>query len=396
MNFATENKTLICFAKRTPIGKYLGAYKNTSAPRLGATVVEAALKELQLTGKLFDEIIMGQVLQAGCGQAPARQTAILGGLAESVCATTINRVCASGLKAVMLAHQAIQLGDAKMIFAGGQENMSLSPHLLAHSRKGLGFGQAKLEDHMQIDGLFDPYHKIPMGTCADLCAQEKQISREEQDDFALESYRRSQEACQQGYFNEEIIAVRVKEKKLESIIKQDEEPFAVKLEKLKNLRPAFDPHKGSVTAGNASTLSDGAAGLVLTNSAMAKEHNLPVLAHLKAQASHAQDPKWFTTAPIACIQKLLEKTGLKTKDIDLFEINEAFAVVSLVAIKELGLNPKQVNIHGGAVSLGHPLGASGARVLVTLIHALRRQGLKRGIACLCIGGGEASAVMVEV
>jgi len=392
---ATDNPTVIVYAGRTAIGKLSGAFATTPAPRLGAALVKDALAKTGLKGDEVDEIIMGNVLTAGVGQAPARQTAIYGGLPKSVCATTVNRVCGSGMKAVMLADQAIRLGDAKIVFAGGQENMTLAPHLLPGSRAGFKFGAVEMKDHMQWDGLWDPYGNVSMGTCGEVCAKEYQFTREAQDEFTLESYNRARKATESGHFAREIVAVEVQDRKGTVQITKDEEPFSVDLEKVKTLRPAFDK-AGTITAANSSSINDGAALVVMTDLATAKAKGLKPLAKITAQASHAQDPTWFTTAPVGCIKKLLAKTGLTAKDIDLYEINEAFAVVPMAAMKDLGIPRDKVNIHGGAVAMGHPIGCSGTRVVVTLLNALAAAGKKRGLATLCIGGGEASGVIVEL
>lgn len=389
-----NHETVIVYAGRTAIGKLGGAFATTPAPVLGATLVKDALKRTGVSPEAIDEIIMGEVLTAGVGQAPARQTAIYGGLPKSVCATTLNRVCGSGLKAVMLADQAIRLGDASVILAGGQENMSLAPHLLMGSRSGYKFGSVEMKDHMQFDGLWDPYSNVAMGNCGEECAKKYAFSREAQDEFAMESYRRARAAIDSKSFEREIVPVEITSKKGTTVINTDEEPYSADLAKLKDLRPAFDK-AGTITAGNASSINDGAALLMLTSAEYAKKSGLKPLARIVAQASHAQEPNWFTTAPIACIEKVLKKANLKTEDIDLYEINEAFAVVAMAAIQDLKLPSDRVNIFGGAVALGHPIGASGARVLVTLLNALKEKGKKRGLATLCIGGGEASAVIVE-
>lgn len=390
----SNHHSWITYSKRTPIGKLLGGLSQVPAPQMGAALVKDALINTGVKADEVDEIIMGQVLSAGVGQAPARQTAIYGGLAKSVAATTINKVCGSGLKAVMLADQAIRLGEAEVVFAGGQENMSLAPHLLMQSRNGYKFGNVAVKDHMQWDGLWDPYNQVPMGNCGEVCAKEYNFTRDQQDQFALQSYQRARKAIEDGLFANEILAVETKVRRKNVIIDKDEEPFAVDLERLTSLRPAFDK-EGSVTAGNASSLNDGAALVCLMNEARMKAKNLQPEARVLAQASYAHDPSWFTTAPIECIKKVLQKANLTIDDIDLFEVNEAFSVVTMAAIKDLNLDPERVNIYGGAVSLGHPIGASGCRVLVTLINALKQKNLKRGLATLCIGGGEASAVIIE-
>jgi len=387
--------TYICYAKRTPIGKLSGALGTVAAPQLGATLIKDALAATKLSPEAVDEIIMGCVLPAGVGQAPARQAALYGGLPKSVCATTINRVCGSGLKAVMLADQAIKAGDAQLIFAGGMENMTLAPHLLPNSRSGYKFGNVELKDHMQFDGLWDPYGNSAMGNFGDLCAKEYKFSREEQDAFSIRSYERARKAMESGHFAKEIVAVEVVGRKGNVIVDKDEEPFSVDLAKLGTLRAAFDKN-GTVTAGNASSINDGAALTLIAGEEVIKKHGLKPIARIVAQASHAQEPSWFTTAPVESIRKVLNKASLTVNDIDHFEINEAFAVVPMAAIKDLKLDSEKVNPYGGAVAIGHPIGASGARILATLLNGLAEKGKKRGLATLCIGGGEASALIVEM
>ena len=379
----------ISYAKRTPIGKFLGSLSTVPAPRLGACLVADALATTNFSKDNVDAIIMGNVLTGGVGQAPARQAAIYGGLSHHVCATTVNRVCGSGLKAVMLADQSIQTGENQLVFAGGQESMSLAPHFF-DGRRGQKFGEMTVRDHMQFDGLMDPYGNQAMGCFGELCAKEYGFDRESQDTYALESYRRSRMAIAEGRFDDELVSVEVKQRKKSVKVSEDEEPSAVDLEKLPNLRPAFAAD-GTVTAGNASSLNDGAALVVV-----AKEGTVDQpIARIVGHCSYAHDPAWFTTAPVECIRKLLGQVGMGVEDIDLFEINEAFSLVPMAAIRDLKLDPQKVNVHGGAVSLGHPIGASGARILVTLIHALKQRRLRYGLASLCIGGGEASAMIVE-
>ncbi len=390
-----STQTVIAYAARTAIGKMSGSLAQTPAPRLGAVLVQDALKRLKLSGQEVDEIIMGNVLTAGVGQAPARQAAIYGGLPPSVSATTIGKVCGSGLKAVMFADQAIRLGDAQIVFAGGQENMSLAPHLLLNSRSGYRYGSIEAKDSMQWDGLWDPYNNVAMGNCGEICAREYHFSREAQDEFALQSYQRARRAVESGLFADEIVPVPLQDRKGTRNFELDEEPFAADLDRIAQLKPAFEK-EGTITAANASSINDGAALLVLASEEAARKHGLQPIARIVAQASFAQDPAHFTTAPIGCIRKLLKQVNLQPKDLDLYEINEAFAVVAMAAIKDLALDPSRVNIHGGAVSLGHPIGASGARILTTLIHALKQRQEKRGLATLCIGGGEASGVIVEM
>ncbi|MEI8027915.1 MAG: thiolase family protein [Pseudomonadota bacterium] len=387
--------TYILYAGRTAIGKLQGAFAATPAPQLAAAVIKDAMAKTGLAAKNVDEIILGNVLTAGVGQAPARQAAIYGGLPHSVCATTINRVCGSGLKSVMLADQSIRLGDSEIILAGGMENMTLAPHLLPGIRAGVKFGGFAALDHMQIDGLVDPYSNSAMGVCGELCAKEYDFSREKQDDFAMKSYEKARSAAEKGYFQNEIVPIEVRAGKATQMVTQDEEPFASDLAKLPSLRPAFDKN-GTITAGNASSINDGASVLMLASESALKKHNLKPLAKIVAQASFAHDPSWFTTAPVDCIRKVLAKAGLSVAQIDLFEINEAFAVVTMAAIQKLEIDPNKVNVNGGAVALGHPIGASGARVLTTLTHSLIRHKKRYGLATLCIGGGEASAVIIEV
>ena len=389
-----SRQTVIVYAKRTAIGKLCGAFGGTPATQLGASLVRHAIKELPFLTEETDEIIMGQVLSAGAGQAPARQTALAGGLSRKTPALTINKVCGSGMKAVMLANQAILSGEANIVIAGGQENMTLAPHLLMNSRSGFRYGPVEMKDHMQWDGLTNPYDNTAMGVCGELCAREFNFSREEQDEFALSSYERSRKAIESGYFKEEIVGVELQQKGQSYLVDKDEEPFSVDLAKIKNLKPAFDP-KGTITAGNASSISDGAALLVLMDEDLAHKKGLKPIARIVQTATHAQEPNWFTTAPIEGIRKVLSKSSKRIQDVDLIEINEAFSVVPLAAIKHLSLDPAKVNINGGAVSLGHPIGASGARILVTLLHALRHHKKKTGLASICIGGGESCNLLVE-
>lgn len=391
---AALQETVICYAKRTPIGKLLGGLSSVSAPRLSSFLIKDARTSLNLQDGDVDEIILGNVLTAGIGQAPARQAAIYGGLSKSVLATTVGRVCGSGLKAVMLADQAIRLGDATTVIAGGQENMSMAPHILPQSRLGSKFGTMQMLDSMQHDGLWDPYDNVAMGDCGEICAREYQFSREAQDEFAKISYERSRKAWETGLFTKEVLPIEIPGKKESLKVIQDEEPFAADLSKLSSLRPAFSKD-GTITAANASSINDGSAILVLTTRENALKKGWPVRARILAQASFAHEPKWFTTAPVGCITKVLEKSRLSTQEIDLWEINEAFSVVPMAAMKDLKLDHSKVNVWGGAVSLGHPIGCSGARILTTLIHALEANDKKRGLATLCIGGGEASAVIIE-
>lgn len=384
----------IISATRTPIGSLLGSLSDFSAPQLGAAAIRAAVERAGIPGDAVNEVIMGNVLAGGVGQAPARQATIFAGLPKSVQAMTINKVCGSGLKAVMLADQAIRCADAEIVVAGGQESMTNAPHAMLDSRKGVKFGNARMVDLMQWDGLWDVYNQVPMGDAAELCASECAISREAQDEYAIESYKRAQNAQAQGWFADEITPITVKGRKGDVIIDTDEEPTKVNFEKLTTLKPVFKKD-GTVTAANASTINDGAAALVIASEASVKAHNAKPLARIVSQGSFAQDPLWFTTSPVEAIRRVVAKAGLTLDDIDLFEVNEAFSVVALAAKNQLGIPHEKMNVHGGAVALGHPIGASGARVLTTLIYALKRHNKRYGLATLCIGGGEASAVVIE-
>ena len=385
---------VIVSAVRTPIGSFLGSLSTVSAPQLGATAIKAALAKVNLKPELVDEVIMGNVVQAGTGQAPARQAAIYAGLPDTVPCTTINKVCASGMKAVMQAAQAIQLGDADVVVAGGMENMSLIPHYY-HARSATKFGPATLEDGMQKDGLLDAYNKNAMGVCADACATEYNFSREDQDAFAIQSYQRSKAAWDAGKFKDEVIPVEVPQRRGDAIIVNTAEEYTnVKLEKIPALRAAFTKN-GTVTAANASTINDGAAALVLMSREKANALGLQPLATIKSYADAAHEPDWFTTAPAKALPKALAKANLELDAIDYFEFNEAFSVVGLANMKLLGLTDKNVNVNGGAVSLGHPLGCSGARILVTLINVLHQNDAKLGAAAICNGGGGASALVLE-
>jgi len=385
---------VIVSAVRTPIGSFLGSLSTIPAPQLGATAIKAALEKINLKPELVNEVLMGNVVQAGTGQAPARQAAIYAGVPDTVPCTTINKVCASGMKAVMQAAQAIQLGDAEIVVAGGMENMSAIPHYY-HARNATKFGSATLEDGMQKDGLVDAYDKNAMGVCADACAAEYNFSREDQDAFAIQSYERSKAAWDAGKFNDEVISVKVPQRRGEAVIvDKDEEYTNVKMDKIPALRPAFTKD-GTVTAANASTINDGAAAMVLMSREKANELGLKPLAIIKSYADAAQEPKWFTTAPAKALPKAIAKANIKLSDIDYFEFNEAFSVVGLANMKILGLNDNNVNVNGGAVSLGHPLGCSGARILVTLINVLHQNNAKLGAAAICNGGGGASAMVLE-
>jgi acetyl-CoA C-acetyltransferase len=388
-------RAVIVSAARTPVGSFSGLLSSIPATRLGSIAISGALKAVQLNGEEVDEVIMGNVLSAGLGQAPARQASLGAGLPKSVGCTTVNKVCGSGLKAVMLANQAIVAGDADVVVAGGMESMSNTPYLLTKARSGYHMGHGELVDSMIQDGLWDVYNQFHMGEAAELCAEKLGISREDQDQFAVLSYRRALEALQGGDFRREIVSVPVSQRDgAVQLMEEDEEPKRVSLERLPTLKPAFRKD-GSVTAGNASSISDGAAALVVMAEEKARALGLTPLGRIVSYGSFATDPAWFTTAPVHAISTLLKKTGRQIADVDLFEINEAFAVCSIAVNRELGLDPDTVNVRGGAVALGHPIGASGARILTTLIHALEDKNLSTGVASLCIGGGEAVALMIE-
>ena len=388
------NDVVIVSAVRTPIGSFMGALSTVPSPKLGAIAIQEALKRINLDPSKIDEVLMGNVVQAGIGQVLARQVAIFAGISDTVSCTIINKVCVSGMKAVMQAAQAIALGDISIAVAGGMENMSLTPHYV-HLRNGQKFGPATLIDGMQKDGLVDVYDQNAMGVCADACALEHNFSREDQDKFAIQSYERSANAWKNGKFKDEVVAVEVPQRRGEPIVvSEDEEYKNVKMDKIPSLRPAFSKD-GTVTAANASTINDGAAALVLMSTTKAKELGIKPMATIKGYADAAQEPKWFTTAPAKALPKAIEKVGLTLKDIDYFEFNEAFSVVGLANMKLLGLSDKNVNVNGGAVSLGHPLGCSGARILITLLHVLEQNNAKTGAAAICNGGGGASAIIVE-
>jgi acetyl-CoA C-acetyltransferase len=388
-------EVVIASACRTPIGSFNGSLSSLPAPKLGAVVIDEALKRANVPKEMVDEVIMGCVLTAGVGQAPARQAAIFAGLPTKVECMTINKVCGSGLKAVMLATQAIKLGDADIIVAGGMESMSNAPYILDKARTGYRMGHGQLIDSMIKDGLWDVYNDFHMGNAGELCARECNISRQEQDEFAVLSYKRALEAIEKGYFKEEIVPVKVPQPKGgEVIVDEDEEPKRVNFEKIPQLKPAFDPN-GTITPANASKINDGASALVLMSKEKAEELGVKPLTRIVAYSSAAKDPAWFTTAPVDAIEKVLKKAGMRKEDIDLFEVNEAFAVVALATSKLGGIPIEKMNIHGGAVALGHPIGASGARILTTLLYAMKRKNARFGLAAICIGGGEASAVIVE-
>jgi len=389
-----SKRIAIVSAVRTPIGKFLGGLSTLTATKLGAVAIKGALDKIGLDYNLVDEVIMGNVVQAGVGQAPARQTAKFAGLPDSVVCTTVNKVCASGMKAVTQAAQTIALGDAEIIVAGGMESMSQIPHYV-QIRNGVKFGATTLIDGLQKDGLVDVYDQQAMGVFADLCATEHNITREEQDAFAVQSYNRSANAWKEGKFDNEIVPVEIPQRKGDPIIVSVDEEFTnVKLDKIPILNPAFSK-EGTVTAANASTINDGAAALILMSEEKANELGIRPLAYITSYADAAQEPKWFTTAPAKALPKALKKANLQLSDIDFFEFNEAFSVVGLVNSKILGLDDLKVNVNGGAVSLGHPLGCSGARIIVTLINVLNQNNAKRGAATICNGGGGASAIVIE-
>jgi acetyl-CoA C-acetyltransferase len=387
-------KVVITSAKRTAIGSFNGSLAVFSSAQLGSYAIKAILNDTKIDPSQIDEVIMGNVLMAGQGQAPARQSAIFAGLPNSVECMTINKMCGSGLKAVMLAQQAILAGDADIVIAGGQESMSNAPYLLPGARNGYRLGNGEIKDSIILDGLWDVYNNIHMGSCAESCAKDFSISREELDTFAIESYKRANEAINSGKFKDEIYPVKLVTKAGEIVIDKDEEPGKVKYDKIRSLKPVFDKN-GVVTAANASSINDGAAALLVMSEDKAKELGLKPLVEIVAQSSAAKAPIEFTTAPADAINKVLKKANLQTKDIGLYEINEAFAVVSIAVNRLLGLKADNVNVNGGAVALGHPIGASGARILVTLIHEMKKRNTDYGLASLCIGGGEASALIIK-
>lgn len=392
---ASEREVIIASAVRTPIGSFNGGLSSLPAPRLGSIAIAEALKRAGVSGEDVNEVIMGNVISAGLGQAPARQASIFAGIPKTVGCTTVNKVCGSGLKAVMLATQAIKLGDSDIVVAGGMESMSNAPYLSYDARFGYRMGHGKLVDSMISDGLWDVYNDFHMGSAGELCARECSIPREAQDEFAILSYKRALEAQEKGYFKEEIVPVTIKGRKGDEVVEVDEEPARVKFDKIASLRPAFDK-EGTITAANASKISDGASALVVMGADVAEKMGIKPIAKVIGYSTAAKEPEWFTTAPADAIDLVLKKTGLTKDDIDLFEINEAFSVVTLAVNQILGLDPSKVNIAGGAVSLGHPIGASGARILTTLLYNLKRNGMKRGVASLCLGGGEAVALVVEM
>lgn len=387
-------KVVLVSATRTPVGSFQGALSTLAAPKLGAIAIRSALEKAGLKPTEIDEVIFGNVLTAGVGQAPARQAALGAGLSNSTPCLTINKVCGSGLKAVMLAADSIRLGQTTISIAGGQENMSLAPHLLENSRNGYRMGSVNMIDSMIKDGLWDPYNNFHMGNAAEICSREFNFTREAQDQFAIDSYKKAQKAIAEGKFKNEITAVTIEGKKGNVVVDTDEEPGKAMFDKMPGLKPAFEKD-GTITAANASKINDGAAALVLMSESEAKKRGLKPLASIVSYATFAQDPKYFTTAPVGAIKKSLAMASLNIADIDLFEINEAFANVTMAAQKTLEIPMERINVHGGAIAIGHPIGASGARILTTLTHALKTHSLKRGLATLCIGGGEAVSLVIE-
>ena len=390
-----EDPVVIVGASRTPLGGFGGDLSPLSAPELGAVAISDAITKSGIKITDVNEVIMGVVLPAGQGQAPARQASIGAGIPKAVGATTINKMCGSGMKATMLAHDNILSGSHEIMVAGGMESMSNAPYLLPDARSGMRMGHGQLKDHMFLDGLEDAYDKgTLMGVYAENTAEAYQFTRDAQDEFAITSLKRALLASENGYFSDEIVPITVQSRKAEIVIKSDEQPRNARPEKIPELKPAFREH-GTVTAANSSSISDGAAALILVRRSEAEKQGLTPLAAILGHATHAQDPEWFTTAPIEAINKVLEKASWNKDEVDLFEINEAFAVVTMAAMKDLGLSHDKVNVHGGACALGHPVGATGARIIVTLLHALSRYDLKKGVASLCIGGGEATAIAIE-
>jgi len=375
---------------RTPSGSFLGSLSQVPAPVLGSFAISGAIEKADISKDQIDEVYMGNVVTAGVGQAPARQASIFAGLKDSIPCTTVNKVCGSGMKAILLAAQGIKSGDIDLAVAGGMENMSLAPHLIDKSRTGVKYGNFQMKDSMQWDGLWDVYSDRPMGNCAEECAQKYSFTRQEQDEFAIESYKRAQAAAKQGVFKDEISPVKISSRKGDTIISEDEGPLKTKFEKIPQLRPVFDKD-GTITAANASSINDGAAAVVMASKVYKDKAKFKLVAY----AGHAQNPTWFTTAPALAMEKCLKKADMAISDIDLFEINEAFAVVTMATMKDLEIDPSKVNIYGGAISLGHPIGCSGARIVVTLMNAMNRNPSKFGMASICIGGGEALSMIIE-
>jgi acetyl-CoA C-acetyltransferase len=387
---------VIVGAKRTAIGSFLGQFTGVPTPTLGATAIKAALEQSGVAPGDVSEVIMGCVLPANLGQAPARQASIGAGIPVSAGCTTINKVCGSGMKAVMLGHDLIKAGSATVVVAGGMESMTNAPHMIPNSRTGNRYGNFEAVDHMAWDGLTNPYDGKAMGVFGESCADKYHFTREQQDAFATESVKRAQAAIASGAFRDEIVPVTVKGRKGDVVVDTDEQPGKSDISKIPTLKPAFRKENGTITAASSSSISDGAAATVLMSADEAKKRNVKPIARIVAHATHSQEPEWFTTAPIGAIQNVLKKAGWKVDEVDLFEVNEAFAVVAMAPMKELGIPHEKLNVHGGATALGHPIGASGARLIVTLIHALKQKGGKRGVASLCIGGGEATAVAIEL
>lgn len=390
-----QDPIVIVGMARTPMGGLLGDLSTVKASDLGAIAIEGAVKRAGIDAAAIDETIMGCVLPAGQGQAPARQATLKAGLPKETPAVTINKMCGSGMKAMMQAADSISAGSSTIVVAGGMESMSLAPHIMPSGRTGTKYGTTQLLDHMALDGLTDAYGGEPMGVYAELCAERFQFTREAQDAYAIESLKRAQAAIENNSFDDEVVSVTVKSRRGDVEVATDEQPPKARLDKIPALRPAFKKD-GTITAANASSISDGAAALVMMSASEAAKRGLTPLATLKAHASHSQEPEWFTTAPVTAMQKVMQKVGWAKDDVDLFEVNEAFAVVAMAAMQELGLDHSKVNVNGGACALGHPIGASGARICVTLINALKKRGLKKGVAGICIGGGEATAVAIEL
>lgn len=388
-------RVAIVAAKRTAMGSFQGQFSSLSAPDLGAVAIQAALEQSTLSADQIDEVLMGNVISAGVGQAPARQAAIKAGIPSSIPCSTVNKVCGSGMKTIIMGMNAINAGTADIVVAGGMESMTNAPHVLPQSRSGFRFGNTELLDAMVHDGLWDSFHGKAMGEFAEATAEKYEFTREQQDQYAIESVNFAKNAIESGAFKEEIAPVTVKSRKGDTVYEEDEQPSKIKLEKIPTLRPAFKKD-GTVTAASSSSISDGAAACILVSETKVEELNLTPLAWVTAHAGHAQEPEWFTTAPSFALKKLLLQTGINTEDVDLWEINEAFAVVTMSAIHELGLDRNKVNVNGGATALGHPIGCSGTRIVVTLIHALKQHQKKLGVASLCIGGGEATALSVEL
>ena len=391
---SAHDPVVILAAARTPMGGFQGKLSGMTGPELGAAAVAAAVERADLKGSDIDEAIMGCVLSAGLGQAPARQAVLRGGLPEDIPCTTVNKMCGSGMRAVMSAADTLALNHADIMIAGGLESMTNAPYVMPKVRDGLRLGHAEIKDHMFLDGLEDAYEGNLMGVYAEATAEHFQFTRDQQDAYAIESLRRAKAATEDGSFAGEIVPVSIKTRKGEVTVSQDEQPMSADPSKIPGLRPAF-AKDGTVTAANSSSISDGAAALVLTRLSVAEKRGLTPLAQIVGQSSHARAPRWFTTAPVGALEKLFEKTGWTKDEVDLYEVNEAFAVVTMAAMKEVGLPHDKVNVHGGACALGHPIGASGARILVTLLAALEKNDMKRGVASLCIGGGEATAVAIE-